>query len=225
VEYDVFNHLTNLLYLDLSENVISSLDERVFSKLRNLKHLDLSFNKLHILPDRLFSSQEHLQNLILDGNSLTAVSVKLLTPLTSIGQLDLGYNPLVCNCELQHTVLWCEERALYPVASCRYQSSGNEVVWIELKYSRLCSENEVRDVPSTSDTNLTKSWDVPEPDTSSHLFLWVTVIVLTILLLMSCGLSAVRYCKRRPGTSAAPGGDTPVYDDIATVRYYEDIHL
>jgi hypothetical protein len=78
---------------------------------------------------------------------------------------------------------------------------------------------------STSDTNLTKSWDVPVPETSSHLFLWVTVIVLTILLLMCCGISAVLYYKRRPGTSAAPAGDTPVYDDIATVRYYDYIHV
>jgi hypothetical protein len=115
--------------------------------------------------------------------------------------------------------------ALYPVASCRYQSSGNEVNWTELKHSRLCSENEVPDIPSTRDTNLTKSSDVPEPDTSSHLFLWVTVIVLTILLLMCCGISAVVYFKRRPGSSAAPAGDTPVYDDIATVRYYDYIDL
>jgi Leucine-rich repeat (LRR) protein len=225
VAYDVFNHLTNLLYLDLRDNLIYSLDERVFSKLRKLKFLDLSFNKLHILPDRLLSSQENLERLLLDGNRLTAVSVKLLTPLRSIGQLGLGYNRFVCNCELLHTVFWCEERGLYTVASCRYQSSGNEVRWTELTHSRLCSENELPDVPSTRHTNLTKSCDVPEPDTSSHLFLWVTVIVLTILLLMCCGLSAVLYYKRRTGTSAAPAGDTPVYDDIATVRYYDYIHV
>jgi Leucine-rich repeat (LRR) protein len=225
VAYDVFNHLTNLQYLYLSDNLISSLDERVFSKLRNLKHLDLSFNKLRSLPDRLFSSQEYLQNLILDGNSLTAISVKLLTPLTSINLLSLSNNPLVCSCDLQHTVFWCEKRGLYTVASCRYHSSGNEVDWTEFKQSTLCSENEVPDVPSTRHTNLTKSSDVPVPDTSSHLFLWVTVRVLTILLLMCCGLSAVLYYKRRPGNSAAPEGDTPVYDDIATLRHYDSIHL
>jgi hypothetical protein len=220
VAYDVFNHLTNLHDLNLSENLIYSLNERVFSKLRNLKHLDLSFNKLHILPDGLFSSQKDLLVLLLDDNRLTAVSVKLLTPLRSITQLGLRYNPLVCNCELQHTVFWCEERGLYPVASCRYQSSGNEVRWTELKQSRLCSENETPDVPSTSDTNLVTSDGVVVPDTSSHLLLFIAVI-LTVLLLMCCGLSAVFYYKRRHGTSSPSGGDKSEQADTTSYQIHQ----
>jgi hypothetical protein len=167
---------------------------------------------------------EHLEKLLLDGNRLTAVSVKLLTPLTSIKQFGLSYNPLVCNCELQLTVLWCEERALGTEATCRYQSSRGTVQWTELEHFSNCPENVLPDLLSTNDANLTTSDGDVVSDTSSHLLLFIP-LTLTVLLLMCCGLSAVWYYKRRPGTSAAPAGDTPVYDDIATVRYCDYIHV
>jgi Leucine-rich repeat (LRR) protein len=106
---NLFTSQGRLRTLLLDHNKLTSFKLFAFLHLTSLIHLDLSYSNLNRLSNDLFSSQEHLEKLLLDGNRLTAVSVKLLTPLTSIKQFGLSHNPLVCNCELQLTVLWCEE--------------------------------------------------------------------------------------------------------------------
>jgi hypothetical protein len=99
------------------------------------------------------------------------------------------------------------KRALGTEATCRYQSSRGTVHWSELKHYN-CPENEVREVPSTSDANLTTSDGGVVSDTSSHLLLLVNVIFMS-LLLICCSILAIIYCRKRPGTLASPGGDKP----------------
>ena len=67
--------LTDLVYLDLSNNAISMLTEKTFSSLNRLTHLDLSSNPIHTVADHIFD------NLL---RSLVHLN------LAEIGSVDLG---------------------------------------------------------------------------------------------------------------------------------------
>jgi hypothetical protein len=240
----VFFSQRDLEYLDLSNNSLTSVDGLFMSQARlrtlllghnklasitalnflhvtKLEHLDLSFNNLYFLPNDLFSSQEHLETLLLNVNKLTAVSVSLLIPLRSVAWLDLLENPLVCDCELRLTMLWCEEKAVGTKATCRNQLSGNVFGWTVLKYVNYCPEYEVPDVFSTSDTKLTTPDDVLVPDTPSQLCILVAVICMVLLLILCCVL-LVLYYKKRSGKAASRGEKSEHVDTRSNQNYQND---
>ncbi|XP_063902027.1 leucine-rich repeat-containing protein 15-like [Zophobas morio] len=49
-----FLWMTKLTYLDLSENLLVSLDSRLFRTLSNLQYLRLDYNEINFLPSGLF---------------------------------------------------------------------------------------------------------------------------------------------------------------------------
>ena len=81
-----------LLYLNLSDNVISLLNSRAFQGLRDLQELDLSFNyHLNVLPQDIFRDQFKLVYLDLRINSLYDIPRQTLTTLYSLQHLYLTY--------------------------------------------------------------------------------------------------------------------------------------
>ena len=133
LEYNVFNNLTRLLSLDLSDNFLSSLDYRLFIKNTQLKSLNLRNNKLTILDDgRIFKFQKNLISLVLDFNLLKYVNVSVLNPLVSLKSIFLLGNRLVCNCELRQTMLWCEAKKLDSGAVCESPVKYSNSSWSAL---------------------------------------------------------------------------------------------
>ncbi|KAL4609263.1 leucine-rich repeat transmembrane neuronal protein 4-like isoform X2 [Arapaima gigas] len=111
-----FAHLSQLLWLYLDHNDISSVDGRSFQGVRrlkelilssnkivhlhndtfhavpNLRNLDLSYNQLQELQPGQFQGLRKLQNLHLRSNSLTTVPIRAFLECRSLEFLDLGYN-------------------------------------------------------------------------------------------------------------------------------------
>jgi len=80
---DIFTTTNNLTQLNLSGNIISSVEDlRSLKKLRALEHIDLSNNNLHTIHPRIFKSNPHLLSINLMGN------------------------PFVCNCSIAETWDW-----------------------------------------------------------------------------------------------------------------------
>jgi hypothetical protein len=136
-----------------------------------------------------------------------------------MNRLRLLLNPLVCNCDLRLTVLWCEERAVDAKATCRNQSSGEATDWTELKHVENCLGNQVPDVPSTGDNKLAVCDEVPAPGALCQVVLLVTVILI-ILLLTFHGVLAIIYFKRRR-EEADCGGDKPKHVDTNSDHNYQ----
>jgi Leucine-rich repeat (LRR) protein len=80
---DIFATTNNLTQLNLSGNIISSVEDlRSLKKLRALEHIDLSNNNLHTIHPKIFKSNPHLLSINLMGN------------------------PFVCNCSIAETWDW-----------------------------------------------------------------------------------------------------------------------
>ncbi|PNF27713.1 hypothetical protein B7P43_G13760, partial [Cryptotermes secundus] len=97
LEADVFDSVPNLLYLNMSINLLRKLDYNLFSNLKELRILDLTNNKLNSLHDeRLFRSQIKLSQLLLANNELTTldISVNVFDQLTNLKSLYMNDNLL-----------------------------------------------------------------------------------------------------------------------------------
>ena len=109
---------SNLSYLDLSHNKISSLSENSFQYLTNLKALYLSSNKLKIIRKGWFQPLLQLSYLYLANNEISVIEqtteiwpellsslylsynkLKTIPPLPNkASQVDLLGNPIFCGC-------------------------------------------------------------------------------------------------------------------------------
>lgn len=93
--HSVFEGLGNssVTFLDLSENRISALKERVFSPLRQVAIIDVSHNRVNQIHRNAFQGlQGHLKMLNLSHNLLGEIYSYTFASLTNLHVLDLSHN-------------------------------------------------------------------------------------------------------------------------------------
>nr|QDE10494.1 toll-like receptor 5 [Lateolabrax maculatus] len=98
---DLFNHLENLLGLNLSLNSLAALPQGIFSGLSSIVELDLSFNALTYLQSDVFPVS--LKKLYLSSNFIANPD-----PMTfrSLSFLTLAGNRFHCDCKLESFLKW-----------------------------------------------------------------------------------------------------------------------
>ncbi|XP_074543059.1 LOW QUALITY PROTEIN: toll-like receptor 3 [Halichoeres trimaculatus] len=97
-----FSHLSNLTFLDLSNNNVANVEERTFEGLVNLKMLKLQHNNLARFwksanpggPVLFLKGLQSLTTLLLDSNGLDEIPVKALKGLSNLRELSLAFNLL-----------------------------------------------------------------------------------------------------------------------------------
>ncbi|KAH9507082.1 Leucine rich repeat C-terminal domain [Dermatophagoides farinae] len=127
---DAFYQLTNLVELDLSDNLlthvpvkalanatnlrrlllnnnhIATITSESFAALNSLKFLNLSGCKTHTIEARAFYGLRDLEYLYLHDNQLTTLPYAVVADLPALYSFELYRNPWQCNCEMRPTREW-----------------------------------------------------------------------------------------------------------------------
>ncbi|XP_041462684.1 protein artichoke-like [Lytechinus variegatus] len=128
----VFQALSNLRYLDMTNSRIKVLKSGIFSPLSSLRGLYLGSNELQKIPGdifyglhdltvvkiqnnrifdldpRTFAQNPRLDILYLSGNQITNIKPGTVLPSNSPFNLDLSRNPITCSCSLAWFRKWLE---------------------------------------------------------------------------------------------------------------------
>jgi leucine-rich repeats and immunoglobulin-like domains protein 1/3 len=88
----LFYGLTNLKSLTIFYTPLSSINENSFVTLDALTLLNLSNNKIRKVPNRLFNKLYKLEILLLNNNTISVWDVTMFRGLTSLKTLKIGNN-------------------------------------------------------------------------------------------------------------------------------------
>lgn len=158
-----FRRLANLVELNLSYNLLSTIPSSVladipglrelrmkrnslvavlareFESVHDLVHLDLSFNAIESIHEEAFYALSHLEVLKLSGNKLTTISDKHFEPLASLHELDLHANFWHCDCNLKSAIRWLKTQnlALSAIPKCWKPPHLVHVFWKDVNPDKL----------------------------------------------------------------------------------------
>ncbi|KFM74116.1 Leucine-rich repeat and fibronectin type-III domain-containing protein 5, partial [Stegodyphus mimosarum] len=151
------NRISNLVELDLSDNLISYIPTAAFRHLPLLRHLILSGNPLVIVPSqafvelktliileisnckidtiaaRAFEGLEKLEVLKLDSNELQTLHAKTMMPFKFLHGITLDGNPWTCDCELRGLRQWLHDNNVpYIPPTCYRPVRLRDKIWTEV---------------------------------------------------------------------------------------------
>ena len=96
IESLAFENLRSLTYLRLDNNQLAGrLDPSMFNSLTNLGYLYLHYNKLTTIDGSLFSRLRKLKYLWLHSNNIISIDRLCLVGLLDLQEVWIGYNPIV----------------------------------------------------------------------------------------------------------------------------------
>ena len=86
------SNLPALIYLDISYNELTFLNQTTLEKLTHLRHLYLEENNIGAIPVRTFQNHQNLQTLNLAGNNIQTIDKEALFGLFYLNRLELQEN-------------------------------------------------------------------------------------------------------------------------------------
>ncbi|KAJ8025583.1 Leucine-rich repeat-containing protein 15 [Holothuria leucospilota] len=117
------SHISTLISLDLSQNLIAYLPGREFST--KLTELDLSSNVLANLDEDAFWGLTRIETLSLSDNRLQTVPSFVFASLPSSAKIFMGNNPWICGCEMKDVIADVRhENFPYPICSSPSELKG-----------------------------------------------------------------------------------------------------
>lgn len=141
IDDHAFRGLTNLVELDLSHNLLTSVPSSTFQDVRFLRYISLANNPIQkveanafrtvpsmgkidmsncdiksIAPNA-FEKLEMLELLKLNGNKLSGLLPRTVETISKLHGVELHDNPWICDCRLRSTKEWLSNHNIpYPIA-------------------------------------------------------------------------------------------------------------
>ncbi|XP_057375481.1 uncharacterized protein LOC130696423 [Daphnia carinata] len=174
IDGTAFAGLTNLIELDLSHNVLSSIPTQAFQHFPELRELKLNGNPLIRLAGHTFASAsklirlevancqlnhidhkafhglELLEWLRLDGNLIEVLPTATLGPLRTLRGIDLHHNPWNCTCPLRPLRSWLAARNMpFSVPPlCLFPARLRGLSWNRMPLEELACSPKIHPVDS-----------------------------------------------------------------------------
>lgn len=118
----IFRHTPELRELLLRKNSIKEIPVDAFTHLANLRTLDLSYCHISNIAARAFEPLSMLEKLKLAYNSLTELRPRLVDSLSNLHELTVHNNPWNCDCRLRKLRKWLvEQNVPYEVSPVCYK--------------------------------------------------------------------------------------------------------
>jgi hypothetical protein len=211
----VFRNVTSLTALILSNNMLEVLHHDLFSSLYKLQILNLSNNRLMSLTDkRLFEFQGKLRKLVLSHNKLTVIYAEVLAPLHRLQVLKLTDNPFVCNCRLRFTMKWCDLRELDTNATCNVPFLYSGLSWTVLKPTESCDDIQMLEAISKSEEKT-----LPEMREKRVEITLLIVGISLALILIWCSVIGF-YLWQKLANGCRKEKKNVIYDEAKPNEYY-----
>lgn len=102
----ILEDVPNLRNLSLAHNPIKKIDAYAFRYVSALTKLDLSYCSIAIIATHAFDGLEYLELLRLNGNQLTELRLDTVDTLNGLHGIELHDNPWHCDCGLRALKLW-----------------------------------------------------------------------------------------------------------------------
>lgn len=106
----IFEDVPNLRNLSLAHNPIQKVDAAAFRYVKSLTKLDLSHCQITTIASTAFEGMEYLEQLRLNSNKLSELKPRTVETLSGLHGIDLHDNPWYCDCSLRALKLWLTRR-------------------------------------------------------------------------------------------------------------------
>ncbi|KAJ6637071.1 Adhesion G protein-coupled receptor A3 [Pseudolycoriella hygida] len=126
---------SDIVNLDLSKNLISTIEPNDFVNFTSLKKLDLSDNSLRKIDASSFGEMLALEKLKLSYNLIVHIFQGAFDKLPMLKQLNISGNALACDCDLLWLIPWsaANKVKLMPAPQCETPSPFNGQLLKKLK--------------------------------------------------------------------------------------------
>lgn len=111
-----FNDVPFLRDLSLAHNPIQKVESHAFQTVPNLMKLDLSHCQLQFIAPKAFDGVELMETLKINGNRLRELRPKTVERLKRLHGVEMHDNPWVCDCHLREAKIWLTGNNIpYPI--------------------------------------------------------------------------------------------------------------
>ncbi|KAJ6640161.1 Leucine-rich repeat-containing protein 24, partial [Pseudolycoriella hygida] len=139
-----FVNLTKLRALMLNNNKLEKLDDGLFRNLKFLHKIELKDNLLVKIEPKAFTNLPVLSQIYLDGNRFTTMNRKIFDDLDKLTSLSLKLNPWNCSCELKSFRDFTLQQNLYTLPTdCYHPINLRGTLWVDVSTDAFACKPEI----------------------------------------------------------------------------------
>jgi Leucine-rich repeat (LRR) protein len=189
----------SLKILDISYCNISRIDETTIKYgVSNLEELYLQHNKIEYISNDSFKSLNNLKILNIGYNKLQSIGMEMFAPLSTLIEIRLENNPVLCDCQLGDIYFWCLTYEIKLENMTCVNSEGNYRIELSMHLGIIkCKyKYQKQTIHAKGESSGKEGTDSEDSDGLSPvtIFIIVLIIIVIIIIVCACFLGSSHSC-------------------------------